>query len=136
MSSHLSVNRMFKPRPQMKNKMTAEEYQKLLANPIKKHKFNAKIKEVDGIKFSSTLEAAYYAQLMLKKKIGLVKYFLRQVPLHLPGKIKYVIDFLIFWADGHVEYIDVKGKDTPLSLTKRKQVEDLYPIKIKLVHEV
>lgn len=117
-------------------RMTAEEFKRLNGNIKKQHKYKANRTEVDGIKFSSKLEAQYYCHLMILKKTKLVSYFLRQTPIHLPGRVKYVVDYLIFWTDGRVEYIDVKGKDTPLSLTKRKQVEDLYPIKIKLVHEV
>jgi hypothetical protein len=100
--------------------------------PIK-HKFGARPCEYDGIKFPSKLEARYYAKLKLLEKAGEVLFFLRQTPFHLPGGIKYVVDFVVFHANGTVEFVDTKGKDTPLSLTKRKQVEDLYPIEIQIV---
>ena len=51
----------------------------------KKHKYKAKQTEVDSIKFPSKLEAGYYLKLKLRKQAGDIKYFLRQVPLHLPG---------------------------------------------------
>lgn len=101
-----------------------------------KHKFGAKRCTVDDIKFPSKLEARFFCQLKLRKQAGDVIFFLRQCPFHLPGDVKYLVDFVVFLANGDIEFIDTKGKDTPLSLAKRKMVEDLYPIKIKLVTSV
>lgn len=61
-----------------------------------KHKFRAKVTETDGIKFSSKKEAARYHQLKLLQRNGDVLFFLRQVPFHLDGGVKYVADFMIF----------------------------------------
>lgn len=96
-----------------------------------RHKFNAKPTELDGIRFSSKKEARYYAELKLRKESGAVVFFLRQVPLHLPGKTKYVVDFVEFLSNGTVEFIDVKGMSTAMYKLKKKQVEALYPIEIK-----
>jgi len=104
-----------------------------LSRPRPRHKFKARACESDGIKFPSLLEARYYAQLKLREKAGEVLFFLRQTPFHLPGGVKYVVDFTVFLADGSIEFIDTKGKDTLLSSSKRKQVEALYPIEIKIV---
>lgn len=98
-----------------------------------RHKFRAQKCESDGFKFPSKLEARYYAQLKLKQLAGEVLFFLRQVPFHLPGGVKYIADFQVFYADGSVQFIDTKGKDTPLSSSKRKIVESIYPIQIKIV---
>lgn len=98
-----------------------------------KHKFGAKRCETDGIKFPSKLEAKYYGLLKIRQQAGDVVFFLRQVPFFLPGGIKYIVDFQVFLADGTVEFVDTKGKDTPLSLSKRTIVEALYPIKIRIV---
>lgn len=95
-----------------------------------KHKFRAIQTELDGIIFPSKKEAKEYQRLMLLKKSGEVLFFLRQVPFHLPGNIKYVLDFLIFWANGEVTFKDVKGMKTAMYILKKKQVEALYPIKI------
>lgn len=95
-----------------------------------RHKFNAIRTEVDGIKFSSKSEAKRYKNLMLLQASGEVLFFLRQVPIHLPGNTKYVLDFLIFWANGDVTFEDVKGMKTPMYILKKKQVEALYPISI------
>jgi hypothetical protein len=102
-------------------------------NKVKRHKFKAVRCESDGIKFPSLLEARYYAQLKLREKAGEILFFLRQTPFHLPGGVKYVVDFVVFYENGDIEFIDTKGKDTALSIAKRKMVEDLYPIEIKIV---
>jgi hypothetical protein len=100
---------------------------------IPRHKFNAVRVEKDDQKFDSKLEARYYDSLKLQQRAGLIIFFLRQVPFHLPGKVKYISDFQIFHADGSVSFVDVKGQDTPLSILKRKQVEALYPVTIEVV---
>lgn len=98
-----------------------------------KHKFNAKKAESDGITFSSKAERAYYHRLNFLKQTGEVLFFLRQVPLHLPGNTKYVVDYQVFYADGTVSFVDVKGMSTPMFILKKKQVEDIYPIEIEVV---
>lgn len=104
-----------------------------LRGKTQRHKFGAKRCEIDDKKFPSLLEARYYNFLKELVKSGEVIFFLRQVAFELPGKVKYVVDFQIFKADGTVEFVDTKGKDTPLSIAKRKIVEELYPITIKIV---
>lgn len=99
--------------------------------PPLRHKFHAKPTELDGIKFPSKLEARCYAELTVLQRSGEVLFFLRQVPFHLPGGVKFVLDFLIFWADGRVECRDSKGMATPTYILKRKQVEALYPVTIQ-----
>jgi hypothetical protein len=98
-----------------------------------KHKFHAKPCKTDDIKFSSKAEARYYHRLKLLQSNGEVLFFLRQVPISLPGNTKYVVDFQVFYANGTVSFIDVKGFSTPMFLLKKKQVEDLYPIEIEVV---
>lgn len=95
-----------------------------------KHKFHAIPTEYDGIKFASKKESKRYKELLLLKKAGDILFFLRQVPFHLPGNIKYLCDFVIFWANGEVTFEDVKGIKTPMYILKKKQVEALYPIEI------
>jgi len=98
-----------------------------------KHKFKAKPTETDGIKFSSKKEAKRYSNLKTLKNIGEVIFFLRQVPFHLPGGVKYVCDFFIFWANGEVTIEDVKGFKTETYKVKKKMVEAIYPIIISEV---
>lgn len=97
--------------------------------PIR-HKYNARRTEINGIKFSSKHEAAYYQKLILAQKSGELIFFLRQVPFHLAGGVRYVCDFVEFWKDGDVRFTDSKGFRTPMYIAKKKMVEAVYPIQI------
>ena len=101
-----------------------------------KHKFGAISCERDGKKFPSKLERRYYDKLKILQKAGEVLFFLRQISFDLPGKVRYVCDFQVFYSNGEISFVDTKGKDTALSQTKRKMVEDLYPITIEIVSKV
>lgn len=99
-----------------------------------RHKYSATRTETDGIKFASKKEASYYVRLKQRVAAGEVVTFLRQVPFHLPGGVRYVIDFLEFRTDGTARFIDVKGVETESFKAKRRMVEELYaPIKIETV---
>lgn len=99
----------------------------------KKHKYNAKATVVDGIRFDSKKEAEYYVELKLRVSQGEVKFFLRQVPIHLTGGVRFIIDFQEFHADGTVHFVDVKGVQTAVFKIKKTQAEALYPITIEIV---
>lgn len=101
-----------------------------------RHKFGAIRCERDGKSFPSKLEARYYDKLRLLQNNGQVLFFLRQIPFDLPGKIKYVCDFQVFYSNGEISFVDTKGKDTALSQTKRKMVEELYPVTIEIVSKI
>lgn len=95
-----------------------------------KHKFNAKQTELDGIKFSSKKEAKRYTELKLLMGKE-VLFFLRQVPFHLPGNVRYVCDYMVFWINGEVTVEDVKGMKTDMYKVKKKILEACYPIEIR-----
>lgn len=102
-----------------------------------KHKYGAKPTKRDNIRFDSKAEARYYDKLKLAQRAGELLFFLRQVPIHLPGNVRYVVDFVEFWAPagdepGDIVWTDVKGVETATFKLKRKQVEELYPIKINV----
>ena len=97
------------------------------------HKFNAKPRWEDNIRFASTKEAKYYTELKLRQKAGEIVFFLMQVPFLLPGGVKYYADFVEFHEDGTVHFVDVKGMQTKEFKTKKKMVEALYPIEIEIV---
>lgn len=97
------------------------------------HKYKAKPIETDGIKFASKKEAAYYQKLRLLWDMKEINYFLMQVPFRLPGAVKHFIDFMIVNKDGSIEYVEVKGYDLPMGKMKRKMVEDIYKITIRVV---
>ena len=94
---------------------------------LTKHKFRAKPTEVDGIKFSSKKEANRYHQLLLLQQIGEVLFFLRQVPFHLAGGVKYVCDFMVFWKNGEVTIEDVKPS--------KSFVTEVFKLKKKLLYK-
>lgn len=98
-----------------------------------KHKFKAKPVNYDGHHFHSKLEFGYFQYLELLKKTGEVLFFLTQIPLRLPGGTKYVVDYLIFYTDGNIEFIDVKGAETDTFKIKKREIEAIYPIEIKIV---
>jgi hypothetical protein len=92
-----------------------------------KHKFNAVRTERDGLSFASKAEARYYERLKARQAAGEVVGFLRQVPFHLPGGVRYVVDFMEFHTDGSVHFIDVKGMVTKEFKTKMRLLKALYP---------
>ena len=98
-----------------------------------RHKFHAIRTQINGIKFGSKKEAKYYQELLLRKKVGEVIFFLRQVPFDIGANKKYYCDFVEFLANGMVEFIEVKGYKTPLYKLKKSLVESLYPLQIKEV---
>ena len=74
-------------------------------------------------------------------KAGELLFFLRQVPIHLPGNVRYVIDFLEFHSpkngdQGEVVFTEVKGIMTPMAQLKIKQAEELLGIEINIVKKV
>lgn len=97
--------------------------------PIR-HKFHNVATEVNGIKFSSKKEAKHWGDLVMARRAGSLLFALRQVPFHLPGNVRYVVDFVEFWANGDVRFTDVKGFKTPMYKVKLKLVEAEFPIKI------
>lgn len=95
-----------------------------------RHKFRAKQTILDDIKFSSKKEAKRYQELKLLREKGEVLFFLRQTAFHLPGNVRYVCDFMVFWTNGDITIEDVKGIRTDLFIVKKKILEAVYPIEI------
>jgi hypothetical protein len=97
-------------------------------------KYGNEITTVDGIRFDSKREARYYEQLKIRKAAGEVSHWLRQVPMHLPCGTRYVLDFLVFFAEPgrDPEYVDVKGRETKEFRIKKRGVEHHYPVRITL----
>lgn len=98
------------------------------------HKYNAKATVIDGFRFDSKKEAARYSRNKILLSNGEMVMQLRQTPFHLSDGVIYRLDFMEFYSDGRILFIDVKGRDTAMSKLKRGQVECLYPhVKITLV---
>lgn len=103
-----------------------------------KHKYGAKRTTHNGVRYDSKAEAAYAARLDIAQKAGSLLFYLRQVPIALPGSTTYRVDFVEFWAPkgedaGEVVFTDVKGMETEVFKLKKRQVEELYPIEINVV---
>ena len=98
-----------------------------------RNKYNAKPTTIDGIRFDSKKEARVYQDLVLQWKAGQIRYFVRQVPIDLPGGVKMRVDFLVMHNDGHEQWLDAKGKATRDWLNKKKIAEAIYPIKIETI---
>ena len=97
------------------------------------HKFKAIAVNDDGHRFASKLEHKYCKYLELLKKSGEVIFFLRQIPFHLPGGVKYVCDFAVFYSDGRCDFVDVKGVETQEFKIKKRLVEAVYPLRISVI---
>lgn len=120
----------------MTERWTAEQYRNHKSSG-KKHKYNAKKTEIDGITFDSQKEADYYCQLKLLKKSGKIKDFALQPKYELQpafekdGKkfrpITYIADFLITYNDGSTEIVDIKGIETKDFRLKKKMFEYRFP---------
>ena len=92
-----------------------------------RHKYNAKRTELAGRKYASKAEAAYAANLHARKAAGEILGWLEQVPMHIPGGVRYVLDFLVFTTSGEVVAVEVKGMETPAYKIKRALIAEHYP---------
>ena len=105
----------------------------------KRAKYGAVPTIIDGIRFASKKEAAYYDVLKLRQRAGEIDFFLMQVPFALPGGVRYRADFVTFQSahagrdcnSFQIEVIDCKGFKTPEYKLKAKQVKALYGITVK-----
>lgn len=95
------------------------------------NKYHSKKHVVNGIKFDSVVEAEYYGYLLAEMMAGRVSKIALQPVIELQpafrdkdGKymraITYAPDFLVTFADGSQQYIDVKGMSTQQGELKRK----------------
>lgn len=104
----------------------------------KPSKYGNKKTEYNGQIFDSKKEAAYCMQLdtlkKAKNKVERVVSYECQVayPIEINGKkiCKYVADFVVMYADGRKEVVDVKGFRTEMYRLKKKLVEASYGIQI------
>jgi hypothetical protein len=77
--------------------------------------------------YASKLEAAYAGDLAVRKQHGEIVDWLEQVPVKLPGGIKYVCDFMLIMADGSVKFVETKGLATPTWKLKLRLLEECRP---------
>ena len=102
-----------------------------------KRKYNNKKPTIDGIKFDSKKEARYYERLKILKQAGEVEKFELQPKFRLleafndkqgnhHRPVDYYADFQVWWSDGKVEVIDVKGYKTNTYKLKKKLLLNKY----------
>ena len=114
----------------------------------KRHKYGAKKTTTDGITFDSKKEAEYYGLLKIRKMSGNIsdfelqpKFIYKMTCFNPDGfnsriftkTYKYIADFKVFYPEGEIEIIDVKGMQTSEFKRKKKIVEKIYGIEIKIV---
>jgi hypothetical protein len=103
-------------------------------------KYRSKAEVVDGLRFSSRLEARRYRELVAMHHAGMVEYFIRQPSFDLGGGVRYVADFLVVWSPAlqgapsynRVTVEDCKGIETEVFKVKKRLFAAAYP-KAKLV---
>jgi len=94
-----------------------------------RHKYHAKPVVRDGFKFPSKKEGRYYDYFKhLRDDTNEVLFFLRQVPFHIPGNIRVVVDFVVFYTDGDIRIYDVKGVKTERFRMNQKLLAQHYPM--------
>ncbi len=124
---------------------TMAEYEALKKRNIKATirlrpgKFNAVICEADNMHFPSKKHRSFYLGLQAQKKAGMLKFFLREVAFDLPGHydngkiVRHFVDFGICQNDDTFRWVEVKGRDLAMGKLKRKQVEEIYGIRIEVI---
>lgn len=126
--------------PPLNPRITVAEYQAaLVAKPKRRHKYGiapVEQRTVDGIVFDSQAEARRYGELKLLERGKFIHKLELQpcYPIQVNGKhiCTYVGDFRYF--EGGLRVLeDVKGMQTPEFKLKKKLVEALYDVKIRIV---
>jgi hypothetical protein len=122
----------------MTQRMSAAEFKATTEKP-KRSKYGNTPVTIDGIRFDSKREAAYYSELKLRQKAGEVMDVELQRPFSLLGKSGelmsvYKCDFA-FWdlVEDRFRVIDVKGFETKEFKLKRKMMKGLLGINVEVV---
>lgn len=100
-------------------------------------KYGNKKTAMSGSKMDSGMEASYYQHLLVMQAKGIVdsielqpKFTIHDAYMKGTKKVQaitYVADFLVTYADGRKELIDVKGAKTEVFKIKRKLYDARYP---------
>lgn len=110
----------------------------LICHPTKPTKYHSKRCRYNGIWYDSQDEARHAALLDLLRRSTeasqrVVK-VQRQISFNLSAGIVYRADFVVDFADGHTEYHEVKGFETPQYKLKMKLFKEKYPdINLKII---
>lgn len=77
--------------------------------------------------YASKRESEYAAELSQLKAAGKVRAWIEQVPIRLPGGLKFVCDFLVIKSDGSVQLVEIKGMATPAFKMKMRLLQEAQP---------
>lgn len=123
----------------MTERMTAADFRAGKAAPAKPRKYRNQPVVIDGIRFASKREGAYYGALKDREKRGEVTGVELQTPFKLLGPkgeliATYKADF-VFWdaQQARRRVIDVKGVETPEFKLKKKMMRALLGIEVEVV---
>lgn len=101
------------------------------------NKYHAQSSTYDGVLYHSKKEAAYAAELDLRKKAGDILGWERQVKISLDVNgyhiCNYYVDFQVTYPDDHIELVEVKGFETEVWRLKWKLFEAIYGDQYKLI---
>lgn len=121
----------------MTDRMSREQYKAQQQAP-KKRKYRNVPVTVDGLRFDSKREAAYYGELKIREKAGEVSALALQPSFELLNdggkKTRYVADFA-FWdhvAD-RFRIVDVKGFETRIFQMKKRMMKVLKGIDVEVI---
>lgn len=94
------------------------------------NKYGAKSTIHNGVQYHSKREAAYAAELDIRKKAGDIASWERQIPIVLMvngQKIcRYYVDFLVEYDGGRKQLVEVKGFETEVWRLKRLLLEATF----------
>jgi hypothetical protein len=98
---------------------------------IRASKYGAKKAVYGGHLYHSAKEAAYAFDLDLRLKAGEIYAWERQiiVPMLVNGRkvCSYIVDFLVKYPNGHEQWVEVKGYETPEAKLKMKLFRACFP---------
>jgi len=90
-------------------------------------KYNARRTTYGGRTYDSKLEARFAQILDIARRAEdphqRVVWVAEQVPFTFPPGSRHRLDFIVGKADGSVCFVEVKGKETPLGLRNRRDLE-------------
>lgn len=84
---------------------------------------------IDGWRFDSKAEGFYYAHhLKLLLAAGAILHVDVHPVFHITPEIKWEADFLVYYPDGRIEVVDVKGFETREFKRKERLFNERHPL--------
>lgn len=118
----------------MTARMSYLEARSMFAKPARRKYRNQPTVGHDGRTYASKLEARHAEALDAQKRAGLIRGWIPQVSLAIPGlKRRMIVDFMVVRNDGTVALQDTKGVVTKDWQIKRELVEKALGVPIDVV---